>query len=200
MSVATVSSEQMSNRKKIFIIWGIPIILLIGTLFWGTYKKGNVDNKPWINSEFGIVPVSVPKDHDFTVTTMDNQTLTKADFSGKVLVIDFWSSWCVPCKSEGPILAEVYDTWKDRGVEFLGVSIWDSEDAVKQFILENGIKYPNAIDKSGEITVDFGVRGIPEKFIISPKGEIIKKVIGPNSKNSLEKILDEVVLENFRSH
>jgi cytochrome c biogenesis protein CcmG/thiol:disulfide interchange protein DsbE len=82
--------------------------------------------------------------------------------------------------------------WRDRGVEFVGIAIWDSEGPVLDFIELHGIEYVNAIDASGLTAVDFGVTGIPEKFFINTEGEIVRKVIGPNTRETLDSILTDL--------
>jgi len=77
-------------------------------------------------------------------------------------------------------------------VEFIGVAIWDTKGPVEEFIERNGINYVNGIDPFGKISVDFGVSGIPEKFFITPKGEIVKKVVGPNTSRTLDGILTDM--------
>lgn len=185
----------MSQRRSVLIGAGIPILFVIGILVWGVIQNDGQAGRPGVNSNLGTVPVTAQEGADFTVTTLDGETLSLSGLEGKVVMIDFWSSWCAPCQAEAPVLAESYQTWKDRGVEFVGIAIWDRESDVQQFVDANDIEYPNAIDANGSIAVEFGVSGIPEKFFVMPDGEIVRKVVGPNTRRSLDEILGEMVDE-----
>jgi cytochrome c biogenesis protein CcmG/thiol:disulfide interchange protein DsbE len=162
---------------------------------WGVAQNYGAAGRPGVNDDFGVVDLSVEPFADFELTTLDGEVISIADFRGKVVVVDFWSSWCAPCKAEGPILAETYNIWRDRDVEFIGIAIWDSVGPVEDFIGLHGIEYVNGIDPTGQISIDFGVRGIPEKFFIKPNGEIVRKVVGPNTRRTLDDILTDMTDE-----
>jgi cytochrome c biogenesis protein CcmG/thiol:disulfide interchange protein DsbE len=148
-----------------------------------------------VNDSFGTVALSVEPDADFTLIALDGRQISLEQLKGKVVMVDFWSSWCVPCRVEGPLLAETYREWRDRGVEFVGIAIWDERGAVEEFIDRNGIEYANGIDDSGRIAVDWGVRGIPEKFFVNAEGQVVQKVIGPNTEATLDQILTRLTDE-----
>lgn len=115
---------------------------------------------------------------DFTLTLFDGQTVRLSDFKGKVVFLNFWASWCPPCRAEARLLEQSWQRVKDQGVVFLGVDIQDTEEAARRFVQEFGITYPNGRDPNNRIAIDFGVYGIPETFFIDKEGRITYKHIG----------------------
>ena len=182
----------MDQRRSVLIGVGVPVLLVLSLFVWGVAQIDGVAGRPGVNDNFGEVSISTDPMSDFELTTLSGEVVSIADYRGKVVMVDFWSSWCVPCRVEGPILSETYLKWRDRGVEFVGIAIWDSEGPVLDFIELHGIEYVNAIDASGLTAVDFGVTGIPEKFFINTEGEIVRKVIGPNTRETLDSILTDL--------
>lgn len=184
----------MTQRRAIAIGMGIPLALLAVLLAWGVAQNGGTQGRPGVNNSFGEVSLTVEPDADFQLTTLDGSIVTLEDLRGKVVMVDFWSSWCAPCRVEGPILAETYQKWRDRGVEFVGIAVWDEAGPVGDFIDRNSIEYINGLD-DGRILVDWGVRGIPEKFFVTADGEVVKKIVGPNTEATLSRILTELTDE-----
>ena len=108
-------------------------------------------------------------------------------------MLDFCASWCSPCRQEASTLAETYPSYKARGVEFLGVAIWDSEDEARRFVKESGATYLMGADTKGNIAIDYGLTGIPEKYFIDTEGNIVRKFVGPVSEEILENVISEVI-------
>lgn len=114
----------------------------------------------------------------FTLTLFDGKALTLEDLHGKVVFLNFWASWCVPCRAEAKSLESAWQKYKDRRVVFLGVNIQDKEEDARSFLKEFGITYLNGRDSSGKIAIDYGVWGIPETFFIDRQGRITYKHVG----------------------
>ena len=110
-----------------------------------------------------------------------------------IVMIDFWASWCPPCIQEASVLSSSYDYWQDKNIRFIGIALWDNETSVKKFVEKHDFKYDITLDKDGKYAINYGVKALPEKFFINRDGEIVKKYIGPIDKESLDKIIDEIL-------
>lgn len=157
------------------------------------FRSEGVPGGLGLNKVFGEVKIRERPAPDFTLQLLDGGAITLADLKGKVVMIDFWASWCPPCREEAPSLAQVYREYQDRGVEFVGISIWDRPSDAQDFVRRFMITYPSGVDADGTILVDYAVRGIPEKFFLDPQGQVVRKFIGPATVKSLREILDQML-------
>lgn len=183
----------MSKRGWILLASGLPLLALFAVLAWASVRSGGNPGGFGVNAEFGQVEVSEDQADDFSLELMSGETLTLADLRGKAVMVDFWSSWCPPCRQEAPVLAEVYLEYENLPVEFVGVDIWDVPAAAQEHIDRYNVPYPNGIDADGIIAINYGVTGLPEKFFISPEGMVVKKFVGPMSPSKLRGILNEML-------
>ena len=94
------------------------------------------------------------------------ETISSEDLKGRPVVVNFWASWCIPCREEAPLLERAYREYRDDGVIFLGVNIKDAKTDAEGFIEEFGITYPNVRDVDQQLTRPFGVLGLPETFFL----------------------------------
>src|SRR3990170_4969038 len=115
----------------------------------------------------------------FTLTTFDGATIASTDLQGKVVLVNFWASWCKPCEQEAAALEQAYQLFKDRGVVFLGVDYVDTEPEARAYLARFGITYPNGPDLGTRISQAFRIRGVPETYVIDPQGELVSVKIGP---------------------
>jgi cytochrome c biogenesis protein CcmG/thiol:disulfide interchange protein DsbE len=128
---------------------------------------------------------------DFQLTLLNGKKLALADLKGRVVVLNFWASWCLPCREEAAGLEESWRKSRGREVLFLGVSIQDREENAVAFTREFDVTYPLGRDLSGKISIDYGVWGIPETFFIDTLGRITYKHVGAITPATLLAKLDE---------
>ena len=115
----------------------------------------------------------------FTFTTFEGETMSLADLRGKGVVLNFWASWCDPCRAEAELLELTWQQEKDRDIVFIGLDYLDQEPAAKAYLTEYQISYPNGPDLQSDAARRFGIKGVPETFFIDPEGKIAHMVIGP---------------------
>ena len=170
------------------IIISFFIIIIISTI-----DTGGQQGRPGLNEVSGEVSLNFNKQKPIEGKDIYGNKLTKQLVDEKILIIDFWASWCPPCIQEAKVLSDSHKYWKDKGVRFIGVALWDNNISVKNFVEKYDIKYDVTLDKNGKHAINYGVKALPEKFFINKEGEILKKYIGPIDDESLDKIITEIL-------
>ena len=152
------SQEVKRPRWGIFIVWGGVILLLaiVGLTLYNN-QRGRValgDTAP-----------------DFTLISFEGQSYQISELKGKVVLVNFWASWCIPCENEAAFLEKAWKYYQPRGdVLFLGVDYTDTEKAARAYLDRFGITYPNGPDLETRISDMYRMTGVPETFIIDQNG------------------------------
>ncbi len=132
---------------------------------------------------------------DFTLQLYDGGTIHLADLRGQVVLINFWASWCEPCKDEARDLEEVWRRYKDKGVVFIGINWSDTESKARAYLQTYNITYPNGPDLGRRIGQKYHVQGVPETFFVDKKGIVRKVVIQPMTAGQLMAIIEPLRAE-----
>jgi peroxiredoxin len=121
---------------------------------------------------------------DFSVPTPNGKTLRLADYRGKVVFLNFWATWCPPCREEMPAMERLYQRYKDKGFVVLAVSM-DSEGGpiVVPFVKERGLTFPIGVDPKMALADRYGVRALPSSFLVDRKGNVAALALGPREWN-----------------
>lgn len=109
---------------------------------------------------------------NFTIQLLDGKDFRFSDYKGKPVLINFFASWCLPCREEMPVLEKVVLEYQPKGVVFLGIAVDDTEKKMKDFIAKYGVTFPVGLDKTAEIQKSFGLYGIPTTYFIDKNGVI----------------------------
>ncbi|WP_433464855.1 TlpA family protein disulfide reductase [Spirillospora sp. CA-128828] len=129
---------------------------------------------------------------------LDGKAFKLADFKGKVVVVNFWASWCAPCRGEAPSLEHVYDENKAQGVEFLGVNFKDSKANAQAFERKLKVGYPSLFDADGQVTLAFREvppSAIPSTLVLDRQGRVAARVIGATTYSKLNPLVAKVRAE-----
>lgn len=131
---------------------------------------------------------------NFTLETFDGQTINLSDLRGKVVFINFWASWCGPCRSEAPELQAAWEHYQDSGdVVFMGVAYADNGPRSVEYLEEYGITYFNGPDLGTRISEAYHIRGVPESFIIDREGNIAQFIYAGLERDQLIHMIDGVL-------
>lgn len=130
---------------------------------------------------------------DFTITTFDDSLFRLSEQRGRVVIINFWASWCIPCRAEAPILQAVWERYREAGVIVVGVDYLDTDSGAIAFIEEFGLTYPNGPDLRTEISQAYRVQGVPETFVIDQNGNVAHFIYGAVNETQLNTVIDELL-------
>jgi cytochrome c biogenesis protein CcmG/thiol:disulfide interchange protein DsbE len=179
------SLEQTARSKRTGLIVAFAVILaLLGLLAWGLRK---VQAGP---VESGMAP-------DFTLTSFDARTLTLSELRGQVVIINFWASWCPPCREEAAYLEQTWRKYKDQGVIFIGVDWVDTEKEALAYMDEFDLTYFNGPDIGTRIAQAYNIQGVPETFYVAKNGQLRGVHIGPLKSPELDQKIEELLAENY---
>jgi cytochrome c biogenesis protein CcmG/thiol:disulfide interchange protein DsbE len=180
-----VDIEQTSPRFELgkIAIYG-SVLGLLGILGWGLIR---VQAGP---RSSGVAP-------DFTLYTFGGDEITLSELRGQVVVINFWASWCPPCKEEAPYLEQMWRKYKDQGVVFLGVDYVDTEPEALAYIAEFDITYPNGPDLRTDISQAYRIQGVPETFFVAKDGTLKGVKVGPLFPPELEDRIEELIADPY---
>ncbi|MGB9878015.1 MAG: TlpA family protein disulfide reductase [bacterium] len=127
---------------------------------------------------------------DLALRDLEGKSYRLSDLKGKVILLDFWATWCPPCREELPVIEKLHQDFKGKGLLVLGISN-EEKGVVEEFVRRNGLTFPILLDEKGEAGRKYKVVAIPRVILIDKKGKIRKDIVGYNPRN--EKILRELI-------
>src|SRR5574341_700350 len=172
-----------SKRTGLLIAFAV-ILALLGLLAWGLNKAQAGPR------ESGMAP-------DFSITGFDGRTVTLSELRGQVVIINFWASWCPPCREEAAYLEQTWRKYEGKGVIFIGVDWVDTEKEALAYIDEFDITYINGPDIGTRAAQAYNIQGVPETFYVAKNGELRGVHIGPLQSPQLDEKIEELLAEQY---
>jgi len=129
---------------------------------------------------------------DFQMPLFSGGSFRLSEQRGKAVLVNFWASWCPPCRDEAPVFERAWQVYRNRGVVLVGVDVWDSERDAQNFLQAFGITYPNGPDASNA-AIEYGLTGVPETFFVRPNGTIARHWMGPLTDKQIHAFVDDLL-------
>lgn len=162
------------------------VLVLLALVAWQMSRNG-----PLAAAQVG----AGEKAPDFALQTFNGKAVNLSDLHGKVVLVNFWASWCIPCSQEAPDLENTWRQYQDRGVVFVGVDYVDTETEARTYLTHFDVTYPNGADLGTRISQAYRIRGVPETYIIDQKGMLRATFIGPTTQDQLKAKIDPLLAE-----
>ena len=169
------------------LVVGLGVVMLLALFFWGINHRGTI----------GQVSVVTRPAPDFSLTLFGQPGSSGgpwrlADQAGRPVMVNFWASWCIPCEEEAPLLEAISRRYQGR-VGFIGVDIQDTDANARGFLDRFRVTYPNGPDPSGDISIAYGMSGVPETYFVGADGQIRRKWAGPLDEARLIGFLEDLL-------
>lgn len=172
------------------ILTVLIIALLAYTLWSGLSGKGNVQTPSQ------LVGKPAP---EFALKSFSGEKVRLSDFRGKTLLVNFWASWCHPCREEAPALESAYMSLSGNDVEFIGINIMDDRKSAEEYVKSFGGSFVNIYDPENRVHLEYGVGGVPETFFVNPEGIITGKHRGPLTEKMIMNYIENATVYNVQS-
>ncbi len=178
----------MNRRRVRRVLTGITALFIVGILAISCSPSGKPEK-----AESGEKKHSqAPKAPDFTLKTLEGKELSLSSFQGKVVLLNFWATWCPPCRAEIPIFHAYYKKWKDKGFVIIGISMDKSAQIAATFMRELGITYPNLLGNNA-LAAQYRVQGLPTTYILDREGRVVQMYVGMPRESRLEQDLRQAL-------
>ena len=170
------------TRKTVFLLLMLVVFGLVGPGFLQIDLFAKTENQELerLFSDVGVLPIT-PDADPFEIRLSDptGRPISLSEFRGKIVFINFWTTWCLACVIEMPSMEKLHQKFKDRDFVMLAINLQESASRVKQFYKEHKLTFTTLLDITGDVGAGLGIRSIPTTFILDKNGRIIGKALGP---------------------
>jgi cytochrome c biogenesis protein CcmG, thiol:disulfide interchange protein DsbE len=174
-----------------------PVHLRLSRFVTYTFVTGLLGLLGWGLVQVNSGPVNSGPAPDFTITSFDGETIRLSELQGQVVIINFWASWCPPCREEAAYLEATWRNYRDQEVVFIGIDYVDTEKAALAYIDEFDITYFNGPDVGTRISQTYRIKGVPETYYVAKNGEVRGVKIGPLSPPELDQWIETLLAEPY---
>jgi cytochrome c biogenesis protein CcmG/thiol:disulfide interchange protein DsbE len=177
-----VPPEELTDKHQRSKLWRLVVVLIPALVVLGLLGYGVLRSNP--QAETGALAP------EFELPALEgNRTISSDELKGKPVVLNFWASWCAPCREEAPLLEKTWREYRKEGVMFVGVNVRDSLTDARRFVEEFGITYPMVRDEGQTLAGDLGVYGLPETFFLDREWRLLATVAGESQDDERQTVV-----------
>ena len=151
----------------------VPLVVIVSAALIGLLVYGVIGAGDSTTLDDAVKARERPAAPMRSLPALDGGEGSLSDWRGKPVIVNFWASWCDPCKAEAPLLERAHARLKARGGTVLGVTVSDASEASREFMRENGLSFPSLRDVDGDLANDFETKGVPESFAVDREGRVV---------------------------
>ena len=192
-SGSAAKADSQTSRRVSPLRVAVIIVVVAGVLALAALLALGLENRSPVTGRSGATRIDKPAP-SINMPLYGGGVLAPEDYADRPVVVNFWASWCGPCRQEAPIFEQLSQEYGERGVLFIGVNIQDAQSDAEAYLREFAITYPNGSDEDGSISIDYGVIGIPVTFFINRDGIVQRRWAGVMRETQLRQWIDELVL------
>ncbi|KGR75737.1 thiol-disulfide oxidoreductase ResA [Ureibacillus sinduriensis] len=177
------------KKKKRSIVRSLILLVLFGAIVFTVFSSSTKEKVEMLQ-----VGDEAP---DFELVDLNGEKHRLSEYAGQGLFLNFWGTWCEPCKREFPIIDRKYQEYRNQGVQVLAVNIAESDFAVRNYIESKELTFPVVIDKEKSVMNAYNIKPLPTTFLINPDGEIIKIITGEMNETMVQQYMELIKPENI---
>ncbi|MGC4376250.1 thiol-disulfide oxidoreductase ResA [Fictibacillus sp. Mic-4] len=170
------------NKKTRLLFRSLILLIIVCAVSYTIYKSLTKDDVATVGDQ-------AP---NFVLTDLNGHKVKLSDFKGKGVFLNFWGTWCEPCKQEMPDMEKLYSEYKKKGVEILAVNVGESNVAVKDFKSEYKLTFPIVNDKTGDVVEAYGIDPLPTTVLVDKNGKIIKKTSASLPYDTIKQFMEMI--------
>ncbi|PGT79576.1 thiol-disulfide oxidoreductase ResA [Bacillus sp. AFS040349] len=174
----------MQKKRRLIVRAGILIgfVAVIAYILYTNF----FNNDNGLITEGDIAP-------DFQLQTLDGETVRLSDYKGQGVFLNFWATYCPPCKEEMPYMQNQYEEFKDKGVTILAIDVGEPKLTVEKFVKRHGLTFPILLDQNEDVLDSYGVGPIPVTFLIDKDGKVVDRITAGLTEEDIKKYLTRIM-------
>lgn len=190
----------MSKKMIGLLIAAVLVIILAVWAVFDSQKEDRALNKMALGSNVDFLPTDEGLARgelapDFELTTLKGEEMRLSDYRGKAVILNFWATWCPPCRAEMPHMQTFYEKQQENDVEVVAVNLTTEDRGmteIENFVAEFGLSFPIPMDVDGDIGAIYQAFSIPTSYIIDREGRVLHKIVGPMDEEMMNGFIDEI--------